>query len=139
MGHQLGKASPAALDHPVHFLVGGGGDGAGHLKAGGLFQLERRLQGHRGGGDKAILLFDADQVVAGLVHRLQIVFGQGLFVQGGDVPVHQVVDGVIPKDMLAPVRLDLGPVSLSFGETLDCKGIPSALINSLGGLLQLGG
>ena len=86
VGHQLGKAGAAALDHPVHLLVGGGGDGAADLKALGLAQHEGGLQGDGGGGHEAVLFFYADQVVAGLVHRGQIVVGQGLFVQAGDVP-----------------------------------------------------
>ena len=118
VGHHLGKAGAAALDQPLHLLVGGGGDGAADLKALGLAQLQGGLQGDGGGGHKAVLLLDADQVVAGLVHRGQLAVGQGLFVQAGDVPVHQVVDGVVPEDMLAPVGLDLGAVGLPFGKAL---------------------
>ena len=139
VGHQLGKAGAAALDHPLHLLVGGGGDGAADLKALGLAQLQGGLQSDGGGGHKAVLFLDADQVVAGLVHRGQVLLSQGLFIQAGDVPVHQVVDGVVPKDVLSSVGLDLGAVGLPFGKALDRKGIPRALIDSLGGLLQLCG
>src|SRR5699024_6277271 len=139
VGDQLGKAGAAALDDPVDLLVGGGGDGAGDLKAGGLGQIQLGLQGDGGGGHKAVLFLDADQIVAGLVHRAQVAVGQSLFVQAGDVTVHQVVDGVVPEDVFAPVRLDLGAVGLALGKALDRKGVPCALIYGLGGLLQLGG
>ena len=53
-GTSSAKAGPAVLDEAVHFLVGGGGDGGGDFKAGGLFQLQLGLEGDGGGGPQSL-------------------------------------------------------------------------------------
>jgi len=87
VGHQLGGGIAAALQHRVDLLVGHGVSPcrSRHLKTGGLGQVQLRLQGHGGGGYKALVLFHAHQVVAGLVHRVEAVLGQRSVVQCGHV------------------------------------------------------
>ena len=132
VGHQLGGGIAAALQHRVDLLVGHGGSDALHHKTGGLGQVQLRLQGHGGGGYKALVLFHAHQVVAGLVHRVEAVLGQRSVVQCGHVLVHQVVDGVVPEGVLTAVGLDLGTVGLAFFKALDRIVGAGALIHRVG-------
>ena len=102
------------------------------MEAGGLGQVQLRLQGHGGGGYKALVLFHAHQVVTGLVHRVEAVLGQCSVVQCGHVLVHQVVDGVVPEGVLTAVGLDLGTVGLAFFKALDRIVGAGALIHRVG-------
>ena len=69
VGHQLRGCIAAALQHAVDLLVGHfRGDTLGG-KAGGLGQVQLRLQGDGGGGHKALILLHADQIVDRSVHR----------------------------------------------------------------------
>ena len=96
------------------------------MEAGGLGQVQLRLQRGGGGGYKSLVLFDADQVVAGLIHRLEAVLGHGGLVQGRNVAIHQVVDGI-----------DLSTVGLALGKALDGVAGAGALIHRIGCGLQL--
>ena len=119
VGHQLGGGIAAALQHAVDLLVGHfRGDALGG-KAGGLGQVQLRLQGDGGGGHKALILLHADQIVDRSVHRHKAMLCQSGVVQCGHVLVHQVVDGVVPEGVLTAVGLDLGTVGLAFFKALD--------------------
>ena len=137
MGHQLGSSIAAALQHGIDLFVGDGGGHALHMEAGGLGQVQLRLQRGGGGGYKALVLFDADQVIAGLIHRLEAVLGHGGLVQGRNIAIHQVVDGIIPECVLAAVGLDLSTVGLALGKALDGVAGAGALIHRIGCGLQL--
>ena len=95
------------------------------------------MQGGGGSGHKALVLLHTDQIIAGLVHRLEAVFFHGGVVQSGHVLVHQVVDGVIPEGVLAAVGFDLSAVSLALGKALDGVGSAGALVHRVGCGLQL--
>ena len=136
VGHQLRGGIAAALQHAVDLLVGHfRGDALGG-KAGGLGQVQLRLQGDGGGGHKALILLHADQIVDRSVHRHKAMLCQSGVVQCGHVLVHQVVDGVIPESVLAAVSLDLCTVSLAFFEALDRVRGAGALVNRIGCSLQ---
>ncbi len=137
VGYQLGRRGAAALQHGVDLLVGDGRGDALDLEAGSLGQGQLRLQGGGGSGHKALVLLHADQIIAGLVHRLEAVFFHGGVVQSGHVLVHQVVDGVIPEGVLAAVGFDLSAVSLALGKAFDGVGSAGALVHRVGCGLQL--
>ena len=137
VGHQLGGSIAAALQHGIDLFVGDGGGHALHMEAGGLGQVQLRLQRGGGGGYKALVLFNADQVIAGLIHRLEAVLGHGGLVQGRNIAIHQVVDGIIPECVLAAVGLDLSTVGLALGKALDGVAGAGALIHRIGCGLQL--
>ena len=137
VGHQLGSSIAAALQHGIDLFVGDGRGHALHMEAGGLGQVQLRLQRGGGGGYKALVLFNADQVIAGLIHRLEAVLGHGGLVQGRNIAIHQVVDGIIPECVLAAVGLDLSTVSLALGKALDGVAGAGALIHRIGCGLQL--
>ena len=137
VGHQLRRRGTAALQHGVDLLVGDSRGDALGLEAGGLGQLQFRLQGGGGGGHKALVLLDADQIVAGIIHGVEAVLLHRSIVQCGNVPVHQIVDGVIPEGVLAAVGFDLRTVSLALGKALDGVGSAGALIHRVGCGLQL--
>ena len=135
--HQLSGHGAAALQHSVDLLVGDfRGDALG-LEAGGLGQAQLRLQGGGGSGHKALVLLHADQVVDRLVHSVEAVFCHRCVVQGRDVLVHQIVDGVVPEGVLAAVGLDLGAVSLALGKALDGVCCAGALVHGVGRSFQL--
>ena len=137
VGHQFGSSIAAALQHGIDLFVGDGGGHALHMEAGGLGQVQLRLQRGGGGGYKALVLFNADQVIAGLIHRLEAVLGHGGLVQGRNIAIHQVVDGIIPECVLAAVGLDLSTVGLALGKALDGVAGAGALIHRIGCGLQL--
>ena len=100
-------------------------------------QIQLRLQGGGGSGHKALVLLHADQVVDRLVHSVEAVFCHRRVVQGRDVLVHQIVDGVVPEGVLAAVGLDLGAVSLALGKALDGVRCAGALVHGVGRSFQL--
>ena len=137
--HQLGSSVTAALQHRVDFLIGDSRGDALHHKAGGLGQVQFRLQRHSGGGHKALVLLHADQVVHRLIHGLKAVLFHGGIVQCGNVLIHQVIDGIVPEGVLAAVCFDLLPVGFPLGEALDRIRCAGALIDRVGGGLQFFG
>lgn len=106
-------------------------------EAGALAQGQLRLQGGDGGGYKALVLFDAYQVVGRLVHSVEAVLLHGSLVQGGHILVHQVVDGVIPEGVLSAVSFDLGPVGFALGKAFYRIGGAGALVHRIGCGFQL--
>ena len=107
------------------------------MEAGGLGQVQLRLQGGGGSGHKALVLLHADQVVDRLVHSVEAMFCHRCVVQGRNVLVHQIVDGVVPEGVLAAVGLDLGAVSLALGKALDGVRCAGALVHGVGRSFQL--
>ena len=136
MGHQLRGCIAAALQHAVDLLVGHfRGDALGG-KAGGLGQVQLRLQGDGGGGHKALVFLHADQIIGGLVHGAEAVLFHGGVIQSRHILVHQVVDGIIPERVLSAVRLDLSAVRLTLCKALDGVRGAGALVHGVGCGLQ---
>ena len=137
--HQLSGSSAAALQHIVDLLVGHfRGDALGG-KAGGLGQVQLRLQGNSGSGHKALVLFHAHKIVHRIVNSHKAVLCHGGIIQRGHVLVHQIVDGIVPEGVLAAVSLDLCAVRFALLEAADRIGGAGAFVNGVGCSFQLFG
>ena len=130
------RRGTAALQHGVDLLVGDFRSDALGLEAGGLGQVQLRLQGGGGSGHKALVLFHAHKIVHRIVNSHKAVLCHGGIIQRGHVLVHQIVDGIVPEGVLAAVSLDLCAVGLALLEALDGISGAGALIDRIGGGLQ---
>ena len=135
--HQLSGSIAAALQHAVDFFVGHFRRDALGDETSGFGQVQLRLQGNGSSGHKTLVLFDADQIVGGLVHRHITVLGQSGIIQCRHILVHQVVDGIVPEGVFAAVGLDLCTVRFALFEALDRIRGAGALINGIGCSFQL--